>query len=79
MARILKLALLLLFAWASVEFYTNGFDGAFGGLLAQQKTLIDRSEIALTSKRAAGAFQRAYDKSETRVDKMLEEKGLSEY
>ena len=79
MARILKLALLVLFIWASVEIYTNGFDGAFGDLFAQQKTSVDRSGIVSTSKRAAGAFQRAYDKSETRVDKMLEEKGLSEY
>ena len=79
MARTVKLALLVLFAWLSFEIYTNGFDGAFGGLFAQQKTSFDRSEFASTSKRAAGAFQRAYDKSETRVDKMLEEKGLSDY
>ncbi len=79
MARILKLALLVLFVWASVEFYTNGVDGVFGGLFAQQRDVNRRStEIVSTSKRAAGAFQRAYDTSETRVEKMLEEKGISE-
>ena len=79
MASILKLALLVLFVWASVEFYTNGLNGAFGGLFAQQmNTSVYRSGIATTPKRAAGAFQRAFDKSETRVEKMLEEKGLSE-
>ncbi len=80
MARTAKLVLLLLFVWSSVEFYTNGFDGAFGGLFAQQKqsSAVEQSKIVSTSKRAAGAFQRAYDTSETRVEKMLEEKGLSE-
>ncbi len=80
MARILKLALLALFVWASVEIYTNGFDGAFGGLFAQQKktSVVDRTKLATTPQRAADAFQRAYDKSETRVEKMLEEKGISD-
>ena len=78
MARILKLALLVLFVWLSVEFYTNGLNGAFGGLFRQERDVNHRlTQILSTSKRAAGAFQRAYDESENRVDKLLEEKGLS--
>ena len=80
MARILKLALLVLFVWASVEIYTNGLNGAFGGLFAQQKktSVVDRMKLSSTLERAAGALQRAHDKSESRVEKMLEEKGISE-
>ena len=78
MARILKLALLVLFFLLSVEIYTKGLNGAFGGLFVQHGDLNRRStEIMSASKRAARAFQRAYDTSENRVDKLLEEKGLS--
>ena len=80
MARIVKLALLVLFVWSSIDIYTNGFDRALGGLFAQQKktSIVDRMKLSATLKRAAGALQRAHDKSESRVEKMLEEKGISE-
>lgn len=72
MGRILALALVVLAIWAGAEVYTKGVGGAFGGLLSSFEAPADRS----TPDRAADAFQRAYNSSEARVDRQLEEGNL---
>jgi hypothetical protein len=72
MGRIFAIALIVLAIWTGVEVYTKGVGGAFGGLLSSFDPPRDRS----APNRAADAFQRAYNTSEKRVDRMLEEKGL---
>lgn len=69
MGRIFALALVVLAIWAGAEVYTKGVGGAFGGLLSSFEAPADRS----TPDRAADAFQRAYNASEERVDRQLEE------
>ena len=60
----------MLAIWAGLEVFTKGTAGAFGGLFASgAEPRIESS----TPERAAKAFQRAYDKSTSRVDKALDE------
>jgi hypothetical protein len=69
MGRLLGLVLMLLAVWAAAEIYTKGVDGAFGGILGSAfEAPADRS----TPDRAQDAFQRAYNTSERRVDRVLE-------
>lgn len=70
-----RLLLLVVVIWIAIEFSTNGIDGAFGGLLANgAESTRDRVEEGTARvPRAADAFQRAYDESTNRVDRMLEE------
>lgn len=68
MGRLLALCLIVLGIWAASEIYTKGLDNAFGGLLGSSRTVQD-AETA--SRRAANAFQRAYDSSEVRADRAL--------
>jgi hypothetical protein len=67
MTRILGIALFVCALWISIEIYTEGVDGAFGGALAGAS-----EEPAARSRHAANAFQRAYNSSENRVDRALE-------
>ena len=69
MGRIAALCLIVLAIWAAAEIYTKGIDDAFGGMLASADSL---QRAGTTSQRASGAFQRAYNKSESRVDGILE-------
>jgi len=60
--------------WATVEIYTNGMGGAFGGRLASLG-LVDedaRSREPAT-KRVRESVQRAHDAQEARYDALLEE------
>ncbi len=75
MGRLLTILLMVLALWIGVEVYTEVLHGAFGGLFGSAfEAPADRS----TPDRAADAFQRAYNTSEERVDRALEEQGLSE-
>ena len=69
MGRLFGLCLIVLGIWAAAEIYTKGFGKAFDGALASSYTTRD---AGTASRRAAGAFQRAYDTSEQRVDRILE-------
>lgn len=69
MSRLLGFVLFAAALWVSAELYTNGVDGAFGGVLAQE---VSKSEPLTRTQHAAGAFQRAYDSSEARVERALE-------
>ena len=70
MKRLAGFALLIAAVWMALEIYTEGFDGAFGGAVAEKS-----SSPVNRSKRAAGAFQRFYDSSENRLEDALESDG----
>jgi len=70
MGRIIGMTLIVLAVWAAAEMYSEGLDGAFGGVLASGH---EPSSDSSTSDRSADAFQRAYNKSEERVEKLLEQ------
>ncbi len=75
MGRVIKIGLGVLAIWAAFELYTNGIEGAFGGVFADAyEAPAERS----TPDRAADAFQRAYNKSEERVDRQLRQPGAQE-
>ena len=79
MVKLFKIVLILLCVWTAIEVYSEGVNGAFGGLFAGfdgsfYEAPADRS----TPDRAADAFQRAYNKSETRVDALLEKNDPSD-
>ena len=79
MAKLLKIVLILFCVWTAVEVYTEGVNGAFGGLFAGfADSTFEAPANRSTPDRAADAFQRAYNKSETRVDALLEEKNPSD-
>jgi len=69
MNRLMALCIVVVAIWAAVEIFTKGLDGAFGGLLTSSEEVQHAETV---SRRAAGAFQRAYDKSEGRVDNILD-------
>jgi len=68
MQRIFGILIIVLAIWAGVEVYTRGMGGAFGGLFGSG---LEAPATRSTPDRAADAFQRAYDKSEKRVDDAL--------
>jgi len=75
MGRVIAIGLIVLGIWGAVELYNNGIDGAFGGVFADaHEAPAERS----TPNRAADAFQRAYNKSEERVDRQLRQPGAQE-
>jgi len=68
MQRIFGILFIVVAIWAAIEVYTKGTAGAFGGIFgAGLEAPANRS----TPDRAADAFQRAYNKSEQRVDDQL--------
>ena len=69
MGRLFGLGVVILGIWAAAEIHTRGFDRAFGGLLAVPES---NQSAGTAARRAGDAFQRAYDTSERRVDRMLE-------
>jgi hypothetical protein len=69
MQRVFGILFIVVAIWAGVEIYTKGMEGAFGGLFGSGR---DAPAHRATHERAADAYQRAYDKSEQRVDDLLE-------
>jgi len=67
--RLVGIIFLVLGIWIGVEVYTEGIDGAFGGILGSGTEV---SEARSTPERARDAFQRAYDQSEERVNRQLD-------
>jgi hypothetical protein len=72
MARLFGIVLILLGIWTGIEVYTEGVNGAFGGLFSGFSSSVEAPAERSTPDRAADAFQRAYNKSEERVDRLLE-------
>jgi hypothetical protein len=70
MSRLISMSLIVLAVWFAAEVYSKGVDGAFGGVLSSGTEVRTDSS---TTDRTADAFQRAYNKSESRVDRQLEQ------
>ncbi|MCP5045233.1 MAG: hypothetical protein GY944_29755 [bacterium] len=82
MRKVIAIIVLAIAIWTGVEVYTRGVDGAFGGLfvngLGETTAMLDAPAGRSESGRTMDAFQRAYDKSEQRVDDLLEQPGGSD-
>ena len=73
MRKVIAALIVVLAIWVGAEISDRGVDGAFGGLFASRsaakpETLAERS----TAHRTSDAFQRAYNESENRVNRMLD-------
>jgi hypothetical protein len=75
MGRVLGIFLMVVAIWAGVEVYNEGVGGAFGGVFSRLPgaSSLEAPANRSTPDRAADAFQRAYNKSEERVDRLLRE------
>jgi hypothetical protein len=71
MGRIFGILFIVLAVWTGVEVYTEGFGGAFGGLVARLGWAEPESPPPVPE-RAARAFEDAYRASEERVRRQLE-------
>jgi hypothetical protein len=65
----LLFGLLALAIWVAVEVQTRGVDGAFGGIFAP----VEAPEYRSTAQRAGEAVQQAYDGSQERLERQLEQ------
>jgi hypothetical protein len=78
-AKPLGILLILIGIWVGLTVYQEGVDEAFGGAFAffgstpAGSLEADEEGRRPVTRRAAHAFQRAYDRSETRVDEALDE------
>lgn len=87
MGRLFGIALILLGIWVGIEVYNEGTRNAFGGLFAflepvdpyaEQQDPEGTDPGAPVTKRAGRAWQRAYNRSESRVDEALAQPGAAE-
>jgi hypothetical protein len=82
MRKIIAACVLLMAMWVGSEIYSNGVDGAFDGRLAdamaKTRAVFETPADHAKSDRSLAAFQRAFDKSEDRVDEMFEQPGGGE-
>jgi hypothetical protein len=78
--RLAGIVFIVLMVWIAVTVYDKGIDQAFGGLFAGfvEPTAIDAPAHRSTPDRAMDAFQRAYNKSEERVERLLREQRSEE-
>ena len=72
MSGIVKIVAIVIALWAATEFFTEGVDGAFGGLLATANTN-PVEHIASAPQRAKVAAARALQETEERRNRMLGE------
>jgi len=73
LSRLIGICLVVAAIWCAVEVYTQGLDRAFGGVFATSTSEDEGEGRPWAGERAAGAFQRAYDKSGKRVEDQLGE------
>ena len=75
MGKVIAIALIVIAIWIGLTIYTQGPDQAFGGLFARafDSSQLDAPAARSTPDRALDAFQRAYDKSEDRVNRAMGE------
>jgi hypothetical protein len=84
-AKAFGILLVVIGIWVGLTVYLEGVDEAFGGAFAffastPAGALPDDAEgHKPVTRRAAHAFQRAYDRSEGRVEDALEHPGSEEY
>ena len=72
MAKVFAILLIVLALWIGLEVMNHGTAGAFGGLFAKAGLVERDRPPESTTKRAAGAVDRAYRAGENRVDRALE-------
>ena len=68
--RMISIMLIVGAVWVGAEVYSEGLNGAFGGIFA---STFDAPAHRPTHERAVDAFQRWHNKSEERVERMLDE------
>jgi hypothetical protein len=76
MGKLIGIILIVVGIWVGMTVYTEGTDQAFGGVFAffgASSSEEPAADARSTPRRAADAFQRAYDKSLERVDRSLGE------
>jgi hypothetical protein len=75
MGKAISLLLAVVAIWITVEIYTQGADGAFGGRLAPLIGSEDASQAPRGSaaKRAGAAVERAHDEHEARYGELIPE------
>jgi len=73
MRKPIALILMVVGIYTGIEIYNEGLHGAFGGALTRFSSALDAPAERGASDRSADAFQRAYDKSESRVEKLLDD------
>ena len=80
MGRIAVIGLMVLGIWVGLTVYNEGVDRAFGGIFAgfADSPAREAPDHRSTPNRAGDAFQRAFDKSESRVDAMLQDPAARE-
>ncbi len=74
MSRILGIIAIALAAWAGAELYTQGFDGAFGGLFAGLDdpvvSLEDVERVQSLGERVGGHVQSDLDRAHERLGEL---------
>ena len=82
MSKVLGMLAIVLAIWVGMTVYNEGVDQAFGGIFARfgasQADESQQSDDRPVTERAAGAFQRAWNRSEQRVDDILEDPRAAE-
>jgi hypothetical protein len=74
MGKSIGLLLAVVAIWATVEIYTEGMDGAFGGRLASMGLADEDAESrAPVTERVGEAVRRAQSEQEARYDALLPE------
>lgn len=84
MAKAFGILAIVIGVWVGLTVYLEGVDHAFGGAFGffasdPAGAAADEDERAPVTDRAAHAFQRAWDKSERRVDDALDQPGGDDY
>lgn len=75
MGKIIGLLLVVVGIWVGVEVYSNGVDGAFGGVLASRAGDRPAAEVdrRSTPRRAGDAVENAHAAADARREKLLGE------
>jgi hypothetical protein len=74
MGKTIGLLMAVVAIWATVEIYTNGMGGAFGGRLVSLGLVgEDERSREPATERVRETVQRAHDDQEARYDSLLEE------
>lgn len=73
MGKLLRVALILGLVWVGLEIYTEGMDGAFGGILSSRKEAEAASAYVSTPKRVGAKVSASIEQGEERTRKLLAE------
>ena len=73
MGKTIGLLIAVVAIWVTVEIYTQGVDGAFGGRLAAMGVGAHEAPRASTAQRASDAVERARAEQQERYDALLPE------